>query len=54
VNSDEVSWMASVCGPLPDGALYDQSPMYSYKYQSYKDVSYQRLSAAMVLSYFDC
>lgn len=52
--SDEVAWMTSVCWPLPDGDLYDQSPTYSYKNQSYKDVSYQCLSAAAVLLYFDC
>ena len=49
---DEVVWLASDCGPLQDVALYDQSPMYSYKNQSYKDVSYQCLSAATMLSYF--
>lgn len=54
MTSDEVAWMASVCGPLPDGALYDQNPLYSYKNQSHKDVSYQCLSAATVLTYFDC
>lgn len=54
MTSDEIAWMASVFGPLAAGVLYDHCPMYSYKNQSYKDVSYQCLSAATVLPYFDC